>query len=134
MGDARGVDDSEEVQLDAPRVETVQQADTATEHDVESAAATFVMVSPSSGVRQTTLHAAAVDAPWTPNAVGLPKSAFPAETMARVAAENIDSQIRGKDPTKEESFGDIPVVCNQLWPGRGLGNSPVGARGQEKGL
>ena len=31
--------------------------------------------------------------------------------MAHVAAENIASQIRGEEPTKEENFGDIPAVC-----------------------
>jgi NADH dehydrogenase FAD-containing subunit len=56
--------------------------------------------------------AAAVNAPWTTaNAVGVPKTGFPAETMAHVAAENIASQIRGEEPTKEENFGDIPAVC-----------------------
>ncbi|MGH2577597.1 MAG: NAD(P)/FAD-dependent oxidoreductase, partial [Actinomycetota bacterium] len=56
--------------------------------------------------------AAAVNAPWaTANAVGVPKTGFPAETMAHVAAENIASQIRGEDPTKEENFADIPAVC-----------------------
>jgi sulfide:quinone oxidoreductase len=56
--------------------------------------------------------ATAVNAPWTSaNAVGVPKTGFPAETMARVAAENIASQIRGEEPTKEENFGDIPAVC-----------------------
>jgi len=56
--------------------------------------------------------AAAVNAPWTTaNAVGVPKTGFPAETMAHVAAENIASQIRGEEPTKEERFGDIPAVC-----------------------
>jgi len=56
--------------------------------------------------------AAAVNAPWTTaNAVGVPKTGFPAETMARVAAENIAMQIRGGQPTKEENFGDIPAVC-----------------------
>jgi hypothetical protein len=56
--------------------------------------------------------AAAVTAPWqSANAVGVPKTGFPAETMAHVAAENIASQIRGKEPTKEENFGDIPAVC-----------------------
>jgi sulfide:quinone oxidoreductase len=49
---------------------------------------------------------------------------FPAETMAQVAAENIASQIRGQEPTKEENFGDIPTVCimdagnNGVWPTR----------------
>jgi NADH dehydrogenase FAD-containing subunit len=56
--------------------------------------------------------AAAVNAPWTSaNAVGVPKTGFPAETMARVAATNIASQIRGREPTKEENFSDIPAVC-----------------------
>ena len=31
--------------------------------------------------------------------------------MARVAAENIASQIRGEAPTREENFADIPAVC-----------------------
>jgi NADH dehydrogenase FAD-containing subunit len=56
--------------------------------------------------------AAAVNAPWTTaNAVGVPKTGFPAETMARVAAKNIAMQIRGEHPTKRENFGDIPAVC-----------------------
>jgi sulfide:quinone oxidoreductase len=56
--------------------------------------------------------ATAVNAPWTTaNAVGVPKTGFPAETMARVAAENIAMQIRGEQPTKEENFADIPAVC-----------------------
>jgi sulfide:quinone oxidoreductase len=56
--------------------------------------------------------ATAVSAPWTTaNAVGVPKTGFPAETMAHVAATNIASQIRGEEPTREESFGDIPAVC-----------------------
>lgn len=56
--------------------------------------------------------AAAVTAPWvTTNAVGVPKTGFPAETMARVAAANIASQVRGELPAKEENFADIPAVC-----------------------
>ena len=56
--------------------------------------------------------ATAVNAPWqSANAVGVPKTGFPAETMARVAAANIASQIRGEEPTKEENFGEIPAVC-----------------------
>jgi sulfide:quinone oxidoreductase len=51
----------------------------------------------------------------TENAVSVPKTGFPAETpaetMAHVAATNIASQIRGEEPTKGESFGDIPAVC-----------------------
>jgi NADH dehydrogenase FAD-containing subunit len=56
--------------------------------------------------------AAAVNAPWTTaNAVGVPKTGFPAETMAHVAAENIAAQIGGQEPTRKENFGDIPAVC-----------------------
>jgi NADH dehydrogenase FAD-containing subunit len=56
--------------------------------------------------------AVAVNPPWqTASPVGVPKTGFPAETMARVAAENIASQIRGEPPTKEENFRDIPAVC-----------------------
>lgn len=31
--------------------------------------------------------------------------------MARVAAANIVSQVRGEEPSKEENFGDILAVC-----------------------
>jgi sulfide:quinone oxidoreductase len=56
--------------------------------------------------------ATAVPAPWiTTNAVGVPKTGFPAETMARVAAANIASQVRGLPPVKEENFAEIPAVC-----------------------
>ena len=56
--------------------------------------------------------AAAVNPPWTTaNAVGVPKTGFPAETMAHVAATNIVSQIRGDEPTKQESFAEMPAVC-----------------------
>jgi sulfide:quinone oxidoreductase len=56
--------------------------------------------------------ATAVDAPWqSANAVGVPKTGFPAEAMARVAAANIAAQIRGEEPTREENFGEIPAVC-----------------------
>lgn len=56
--------------------------------------------------------AAAVNVPWqTANPVGVPKTGFPAETMAHVAASNIASQIKGEEPSKREAFGDIPAVC-----------------------
>ena len=56
--------------------------------------------------------AAAVDVPWqTPVAVGIPKTGFPTERMAHVAARNIAAQIRGEQPTAHEAFGDIPAVC-----------------------
>jgi sulfide:quinone oxidoreductase len=56
--------------------------------------------------------AAAVDVPWqTPVAVGIPKTGFPTERQAHVAARNIAAQIRGEQPTTHEAFGDIPAVC-----------------------
>jgi sulfide:quinone oxidoreductase len=56
--------------------------------------------------------ATAVNAPWqSANAVGVPKTGFPAETMARVAADNIAAQIRGQQPSTEENFATIPAVC-----------------------
>ncbi|HZP30022.1 MAG TPA: FAD-dependent oxidoreductase [Acidimicrobiia bacterium] len=56
--------------------------------------------------------AAAVDVPWqTPNPVGIPKTGFPTETMAHVAAKNIAAQIRGEEPREQKAFGDIPAVC-----------------------
>jgi NADH dehydrogenase FAD-containing subunit len=56
--------------------------------------------------------AAAVQVPWTtPTPVGVPKTGFPTERMAHVAARNIAAQIRGEEPTEAESFGDIPAVC-----------------------
>ena len=56
--------------------------------------------------------AAAVTAPWsTPTPVGVPKTGFPTEQMAHVAAKNIAAQIRGEAPRHEKEFGDIPAVC-----------------------
>jgi len=56
--------------------------------------------------------AAAVDAPWqTPVPVGIPKTGFPTEQQAHVAARNIATQVRGETPTEERAFGDIKAVC-----------------------
>jgi sulfide:quinone oxidoreductase len=56
--------------------------------------------------------AAAVPVPWqTPTPVGVPKTGFPTEQMAHVAAKNIAQQIRGESPSHEKAFGDIPAVC-----------------------
>lgn len=75
------------------------------------------------GVRdtyQTTDHddiyavgiAAAVNVPWqTPIPVGIPKTGFPTEQMAHVAAANIGSQIRGEEPAAHKEFGEIPAIC-----------------------
>lgn len=56
--------------------------------------------------------AAAVDVPWTtPTPVGIPKTGFPTEQMAHVAARNIARQVRGEVPSEEKEFGDIKAVC-----------------------
>jgi sulfide:quinone oxidoreductase len=56
--------------------------------------------------------AVAVDSPWqTATPVGVPKTGFPAEQMAHVAARNIAAQIRGQLPEERKAFGDIPAVC-----------------------
>lgn len=56
--------------------------------------------------------AAAVEVPWqTPTPVGIPKTGFPTEKMAHVAAKNIASQVKGEAPTEEKPFADIPAVC-----------------------
>jgi len=56
--------------------------------------------------------AAAVTVPWqTPTPVGIPKTGFPTETMAHVAARNIAAQIKGEEPKDEKPFEDIKAVC-----------------------
>ncbi|HWH32092.1 MAG TPA: FAD-dependent oxidoreductase [Egibacteraceae bacterium] len=56
--------------------------------------------------------AAAVPVPWTtPVPVGIPKTGFPTEQQAHVAARNIAAQIRGEVPSAHKEFGDIPAVC-----------------------
>ena len=56
--------------------------------------------------------AAAVDAPWhTANPVGIPKTGFPTEQQAHIAAKNIAAQIRGESPHDHKQFADIKAVC-----------------------
>lgn len=56
--------------------------------------------------------AAAVAVPWqTANPVGIPKTGFPTEAMAHVAAKNIAAQIRGEEISEHKRFDDIPAVC-----------------------
>jgi sulfide:quinone oxidoreductase len=56
--------------------------------------------------------AAAVDVPWqTPTPVGIPKTGYPSETQAHVAARNIAAQVRGEQPSEHKEFGDIPAIC-----------------------
>lgn len=56
--------------------------------------------------------AAAVDVPWqTPTPVGIPKTGFPTEKMAHVAARNIAHQIKGEAVSEHKEFGEMPAVC-----------------------
>lgn len=56
--------------------------------------------------------AAAVPVPWqTAVPVGIPKTGFPTEQMAHVAAQNIVSQIKGDQPTQHKEFADIKAIC-----------------------
>ena len=56
--------------------------------------------------------AAAVQVPWTSAIpVGVPKTGFPTEVQAKVAARNIASQVRGEPVTEHKEFGEIPAVC-----------------------
>jgi sulfide:quinone oxidoreductase len=56
--------------------------------------------------------AAAVDVPWQAAIpVSVPKTGFPTEQQAHVAARNIAAQIRGETPDTRKEFGDIPAVC-----------------------
>lgn len=56
--------------------------------------------------------AAAVAVPWqTPTPTGLPKTGFPTEVMARVAAENVVHQIKGEAPNEHKEFADMKAIC-----------------------
>ena len=56
--------------------------------------------------------AAQVPVPWqTAVPVGVPKTGFPVESMARVAARNIASAIRGEPPGSHKEFGEMAAVC-----------------------
>jgi sulfide:quinone oxidoreductase len=56
--------------------------------------------------------AAAVPSPWqTANPLGIPKTGFPTEQQAHVAARNVAAQIRGEEPTAHKEFGDIAAIC-----------------------
>lgn len=56
--------------------------------------------------------AAAVPVPWqTATPIGIPKTGYPTEVQAHVAARNIANQIRGEAPQAHKAFGDIPAVC-----------------------
>ncbi|MCB0917358.1 MAG: FAD-dependent oxidoreductase [Actinobacteria bacterium] len=56
--------------------------------------------------------AAAVAVPWqTPTPTGLPKTGFPTEVMARVAAANVIHMIKGEPPEEHKEFADMKAIC-----------------------
>lgn len=56
--------------------------------------------------------AAAVPSPWTTaTPIGIPKTGFPTEMMARVAAKNIVSAVKGEALEAHKEFKDMPAVC-----------------------
>jgi sulfide:quinone oxidoreductase len=56
--------------------------------------------------------AAAVPVPWVnPVPVGVPKTGFPTEQQAHIAAKNIADQVRGTPPRHGKPFAKIPALC-----------------------
>jgi len=56
--------------------------------------------------------AAQVPVPWqTAVPIGIPKTGFPTESMAKVAAHNIAAAIKGEPPARHKDFGDMAAVC-----------------------
>jgi NADH dehydrogenase FAD-containing subunit len=56
--------------------------------------------------------AAQVPVPWqTAVPIGIPKTGFPTESMAKVAARNITAAIKGEPPASHKDFGDMAAVC-----------------------
>ena len=56
--------------------------------------------------------AAQVPVPWhTAVPIGIPKTGFPTEAMAKVAARNIAAAINGEPPARHKDFGDMAAVC-----------------------
>jgi sulfide:quinone oxidoreductase len=56
--------------------------------------------------------AAAVKVPWaTAVPVGIPKTGFPTEQQAHVAAKNIADQVRGRAAHAAKPFDRIPALC-----------------------
>ena len=50
--------------------------------------------------------AAQVSVPWqTAVPIGIPKTGFPTESMAKVAARNIGAAIKGQPPVSHKDFG-----------------------------
>ena len=56
--------------------------------------------------------AAQVPVPWqTAVPIGIPKTGFPTESMAKAAAHNIAAAIKGEPPASHKDFGQMAAVC-----------------------
>ena len=56
--------------------------------------------------------AAQVPVPWqTAIPIGIPKTGFPVESMAKVAARNIAAAVKGEPPISHKEFGEMAAVC-----------------------
>ena len=56
--------------------------------------------------------AAQVPVPWqTSVPIGIPKTGFPTESMAKVAARNIAAANQGRTAVKHKDFGEMAAVC-----------------------
>ena len=56
--------------------------------------------------------AAQVPVPWqTAIPIGIPKTGFPVESMAKVAARNIAAAVKGEPPVSHKEFGEMAAVC-----------------------
>jgi NADH dehydrogenase FAD-containing subunit len=56
--------------------------------------------------------AAQVPVPWhTAVPIGIPKTGFPVESMAKVAARNIAAAIKGEPLSSHKEFGEMAAVC-----------------------
>jgi NADH dehydrogenase FAD-containing subunit len=56
--------------------------------------------------------AAQVPVPWqTAVPIGIPKTGFPVESMAKVAAKNVAAAIKGEPPVSHKEFGEMAAVC-----------------------
>lgn len=56
--------------------------------------------------------AAQVPVPWkTSVPIGIPKTGFPTESMAKAAARNVAAAIKGEAPVAHKEFGKMAAVC-----------------------
>jgi sulfide:quinone oxidoreductase len=56
--------------------------------------------------------AAQVPVPWqTAVPIGIPKTGFPTESMAKAAARNIAAAIKGEPPAQHKDFAEMAAVC-----------------------